>query len=260
MKSFLLSLIQAAFPLRLLCLGCLCLGLGTIQEANVIPGKPVDLLKTGEFPSGWSYHSAVESSRIDDTWKVIKSEDNKADDVLVCLGKPFGYIRTKDTFQDFDLHLEWKYPKDANGNSGVLVHTMDDDKIWPKSIQVQLHQPTVGSIFPSGGAKTANMLTVKDQKLPVNIWHKLRVLSQQGRLVVFVNEKKVGEVTGCEPREGNISLQSEGSEVHFRRFRLIKLAETPDKPAEDKQPPKALDDDKKPDDKKPDDSETPIKK
>jgi len=238
MKSDLLSRLHVAMLLRMLCLAGICLGLGAANGLNQKTAKPVVLFDAGDFPNGWSYFSAKENGKIEDTWKVIDAQDDKTDDVLICLGKPFGYIRTKDKFQDFDFQLEWKFPQDANGNSGILIHTMDGDKIWPKSIQVQLHQPAVGSIFPSGGAKTANTLTVKDQKLPVNQWHKLRVLSETGRLVVFVNDKKFGEVTGCEPKAGNIALQSEGSEVHFRRIRLMDLTKPTEKPVDEKQPPK----------------------
>ena len=47
--------------------------------------------------------------------------------------------------------------------------------------------------------------------------------AKSGRVSVVINGKKVGEVTGCKPSVGSIALQSEGSEVHFRRIMLKPL-------------------------------------
>ena len=95
--------------------------------------------------------------------------------------------------------------------------------IWPKGVQVQLHRPTAGSIFPSSGAKIDNALPAKDLSLPVNEWNTCVITSVGDRLSVSVNQKKVGEVTGCLPQKGAIGLQSEGSEIHFRRIKIRQL-------------------------------------
>lgn len=183
---------------------------------------PKPLFKASTFPAGWSFFSAEKETKLQDVWQAKKGA-NGGDDVLVCQGKPFGYIRTQKLYGDFEFKLEWKYPKDANGNSGVLIHTGKDDKIWPNAIQVQLHGPTAGSIFPSGDAKTDNKLMVRDLSKPVGQWNTLVITSKAGRVSVTINGKKAGEVTGCQPSMGSISLQSEGSEVHFRRVMLKPL-------------------------------------
>ena len=183
---------------------------------------PVSLFKASLFPAGWSPFSAENGTKLTDVWQAVKGE-NGNDDVLVCRGKPFGYLRTKKLYDNFEFRLEWKYPKDANGNSGVLIYTGKEDKIWPNAIQVQLHGPTAGSVFPSADAKTDNKLMVRDLSKPVGQWNTCVITAKAGRVSVVINGKKVGEVTGCKPSLGSIALQSEGSEVHFRRITLKPL-------------------------------------
>ena len=115
------------------------------------------------------------------------------------------------------------YPTDENGNSGVLLHMAPKDKIWPDSIQLQLHRPAAGSIFPSGDGKSENTLGVRDLSVELTKWNKCTIVSRGGKMTVEVNGKKVGEVTGCSPSRGRIALQSEGSEIHFRNIWIRKL-------------------------------------
>jgi len=184
--------------------------------------KPELLVSAEEITKTWDYYCTEKDSKPSDTWKVVK-ENGAESNILVCLGKPFGYVRTKKSYKNFILKLEWKYPKDPNGNSGVLIHTVGENKIWPQSIQVQLHGPTAGSIFPAGGAKSANTLNAKNLSLPVNQWNTCVLTCKDGKISAVVNGKMAGEVTGCLPAAGSISLQSEGSEIHFRNITVQPL-------------------------------------
>ena len=90
-------------------------------------------------------------------------------------------------------------------------------------MQVQLHQPKAGSVFPSGDAMSDHTSEAEpDLARPVDNWNEGKIVSQGGRLSVEVNGKKAGEVSGAKPSTGSIALQSEGSVVHFRRIRLRK--------------------------------------
>ena len=113
--------------------------------------ETIDLL-TEDLTRHWRVFS---SSPMPDTpvWKVIRegSGDNE-ELILVCSGEPKGFLYTTEACSEFELTLEWKYPEDADGNSGVLVYTQDEPRLWPTSMQVQLHQPKAGSVFPSGDA------------------------------------------------------------------------------------------------------------
>ncbi|MCA9059487.1 MAG: DUF1080 domain-containing protein, partial [Planctomycetaceae bacterium] len=146
----------------------------------------------------------------------------------ICSGQPKGFLFTNETYSDFEMSLEWRYPSDANGNSGVLVYTQNEPRIWPSSIQVQFHQPKAGCIFPSGDAKSANTSDAKPSLArPVGMWNECRIESRGGQLSVVINGEKAGEISGAQPAAGHIALQSEGSEVHFRRIRIRRLTAQP---------------------------------
>src|SRR5215510_6794641 len=67
------------------------------------------------------------------TWRVENG-------VLICSGKPNGYLVTEKSYRNYVLRFDWKYVRPAglesdekfNGNSGCLVHITGEHKIWPK--------------------------------------------------------------------------------------------------------------------------------
>ena len=199
----------------------------TVDDPNAAKKKAeesetVDLL-TDDLTEHWKVFSSAPAIPDAQVWKVVR-EGAERELILICSGEPKGFLYTTETCAEFELTLEWKYPNDADGNSGVLVYTQDEPRIWPTSIQVQLHQPKAGDVFPSGDA-ISDHSSETDLNLarPVDTWNEGKILSQSGRLSVEVNGRKAGEVSGAKPSLGAIALQSEGSVVHFRRIRLRRL-------------------------------------
>jgi hypothetical protein len=184
--------------------------------------KSRSLFVPEQFPKGWFFYGGEQGLKLESTWKTAK-DAKSGETILQCLGKPYGYLRTLEVFDNYEFGLNWRFPSDPNGNSGILLHT-EADRIWPKSIQVQLHRPKAGSVFPSGEAKSDNQLTVKDLSKPLNEWNECVVRCIDGTISLEINKKKVGEVTGCKPSKGKIALQSEGSEIHFQKIWIRKLS------------------------------------
>jgi len=154
------------------------------------------------------------------SWTSIEPDANGVPTVLRCTGQPTGYLRTRQVYGDFRFSFQWRYPSNINGNSGVLIHTTGPDRIWPKSIQVQLHAPKAGSILTHGGATTNNTVNVSNRIKDPRKWNACVITCRTGQLNIEINGKSIGRVTGCTPRSGQVALQSEGSEVHFRNIRI----------------------------------------
>jgi len=181
-----------------------------------------ELFRASVFPKGWVFYSPEPNVSLSDIW-LTETGEKDGDDVLICTGRPFGYLKTESVFENFELSLEWSYPGDPNCNSGILMCTSGDDKIWPTSIQVQLHRPAAGSVFPIGDGRVDKAVRVKADELALQEWHKCHIRCEGGGITVAVNGIEVAKVTGCNPRKGSIALQSEGSEIRFRRIKLRKI-------------------------------------
>jgi hypothetical protein len=186
----------------------------------------------GELESVWrAYPAEALAGREGESgfpvWRLERGVegDGEAEElVLICSGQPRGFLWTAERFGDFELRGEWRYPKDADGNSGFLLFVQAEERIWPTSIQIQLHQPKAGSIFPSGDAKTENVIEVETSPArPIGQWNECRIVCRGGTITMEMNGRRVGEVRGAKPSEGHLGLQSEGAEVHFRRLRIRRL-------------------------------------
>lgn len=180
----------------------------------------VDLLQNA-LPATWRYFSSKEGVPIGAVWTVTSPGDGKQKQ-LNCIGEPKGFLYTQKQYSNFVLTFEWQV-SEANANSGVLVYTQDEPRLWPTSMQVQLHQPQAGDIFPSGDADGNATQAPPELAKEVGSWNSCEIVSLAGQLSVKINGRKAGEVSGCKPSTGFIALQSEGSKTLFRKLLLREL-------------------------------------
>jgi len=68
--------------------------------AGGVPDETIRLLDSESFPQKWVFHSAERKSKLEETWKVRKAEKVE-DSVLICTGKPLGYIRTVAPYSNY---------------------------------------------------------------------------------------------------------------------------------------------------------------
>jgi hypothetical protein len=146
-------------------------------------------------------------------------------------GNPFGYMRTKDQYSNYTLHLEWRWPVEAT-NSGVFIHTQKPDTIWPKCIQCQLQAGNAGDFICVSGADMnehtdkSNMIIAKkteSNEKPVGEWNTMEVTCKGNTIEVYVNGTLQNSATGITVTKGSICLQSEGKDIEFRNIFLTKI-------------------------------------
>lgn len=185
--------------------------------ASTATDTHIDLLDSN-FTSRWQCFSS-RKGKAGDTWRLVRTGNQKH---LYCSGDPKGFLITSERYTNFELTFEWMYPEDANGNSGVLIYTRNEPRLWPTSMQVQLHRPQAGALFATGDA-------VSDKPFDAGLegkagdWNKCRIVSLNGQLSVEINGQRAGQAEGCSPASGHIALQSEGSVTLFRNLHLKKL-------------------------------------
>jgi hypothetical protein len=154
--------------------------------------------------------------------------------VIHIKGDPFGYMRTKESYSDYKLNVEWRYPGEAS-NSGVFIHGQKPDTIWLKCIECQLKAGSAGDFVCMNGSdmnertdKTNRMvkkLATSSEK-PNGEWNTMEVVCKKNTIEVFVNGVLQNKGTNLNVSKGFICLQSEGKDVEFRNVFVTKLKTT----------------------------------
>ena len=201
---------------------------GSGNEPRTV-GDPIRLF-SGKHLDDWAYRSADNAMPLQRVWSVQNG-------VLVCTGKPTGYILAKRALpKNYLLNVEWRWPG-AGGNSGVFVHYSEKDGALPKALEVQLASGDAGDFWAGDGVE----LDVEDEERrksgqryrnltdgserPLGEWNAMQIICRGDEVIVKINGKLVNHATRCTERQGAIALQSEGTPIEFRTVELRKLAE-----------------------------------
>ncbi len=187
--------------------------------------KEKTMLWNGEDFAGWKLFIPDENIDVDDIWSV-------KDGAVHCKGVPNGYMRTKTTYANYRLHLEWRWPEKPT-NSGVLLHASGPDQVWPLTIECQLKAGNAGDfvlinspgITVDGEDKqdTEKQFVVASKKeasseKPAGQWNAYDIHCEGDTIRCYVNGVLQNEGTAATITSGWICLQSEGSPIEFRNI------------------------------------------
>lgn len=190
--------------------------------------KTVALFNSKDF-TGWKLFLPDAQADPAKTWTV-------KDGVVACTGNPAGYMRTVVPYENYCLRLEWRFPEKA-GNSGVLLHIQEPDKVWPKSVEAQLNSGDAGDFWvidgtefkehadPANkrvdGRRTAKLQDSSEK--PLGDWNQYEITCKGNTITVKVNGVVQNTATDCTVTKGFIGLQSEGAPIDFRNITLQPL-------------------------------------
>jgi len=147
-------------------------------------------------------------------WDVYGTEKwYVADGLLVCESgseKKYGYLATREYYDDFDLTVEFK--QEADGNSGVFIRSVieEDVKISGWQVEVAPKGRGTGGIYESyGRGWLIQIPKEKEEFLKEKDWNTMRILVQgdkvttwlNGQEMVAFNDGKIGAA------QGRIALQ-----------------------------------------------------
>ncbi|HKJ67003.1 MAG TPA: DUF1080 domain-containing protein, partial [bacterium] len=178
------------------------------------------LLFNGQNLDGWTYSSP----RLGETWSVVNG-------VLSNGGSPSGYIRTTRDYTNYVLRLQMRHLTD--GNSGVLLRKVGEDKVWPRSVESQGQRGNMGDMwnidkFPmevdpdrTEGRRTSKMHPSNER--PLGEWNEYEIYLNQGDLRVYVNGLLQNRAREVWETPGKICLQSEGARLEYRNIVLIPI-------------------------------------
>lgn len=153
------------------------------------------------------------------------------DGVINIKGDPFGYMRTKEKYSEYRLHVEWRWPVEAT-NSGVFVHGQEPDAIWLKCIECQLMAGNAGDFVCMNGADMDEHTDKSKWVVPklgassekqTGEWNTMEVNCKGNTIEVYVNGIMQNKGTNVNLSSGFICLQSEGKDIQFRNIFLTPL-------------------------------------
>lgn len=209
-------------------------------------GAPVDggtkKLWNGHDLAGW--HADVPAA---DGGAKVEPSFVARDGLLVSCGKPEGHLITDESFANYRLTVEWRWPGEP-GNCGVLVHSSTPRRLYgmfPQSIECQLHHGNAGDFWCIGEditvpdmearrgpkekwgvdgdrARRIKNLTDNSEK-PKGEWNQMVIECRGRSITIWVNGDLVNQGTGCTAERGQIALQAEGAACEFRRVDLQPL-------------------------------------
>lgn len=180
-------------------------------------------LFNGKDLNNWAFH--LRDASVDPS-KVFMVKEG----VIYIKGDPFGYMRTKESYSDYVLSLEWRWPAEPT-NSGVFIHAQLPDTIWPRCVECQLKAGSAGDFVCMNGAdmnerkdkavRSVKKLSESSEK-PAGEWNKMEVTCSANTITVNVNGVLQNKATGLNIKSGHICLQSEGKDLEFRNVLLVK--------------------------------------
>lgn len=212
--------------IKKLLIACALLTMGSHINAK---NEPIDLFN-GKDLRNWNLFVDKGDLTADQVFTV-------KDGVIHCVGKPFGYMYTKETFQNFQLHVEWRWPEEP-ANSGIFLFVQDGEKLWPHAIECQLHAGDAGDFVLLGGSDLKEFKLAEGEQRPAfpvvtkkkvsnekptGQWNSADITCKNGKITVIINGTH--QNTGSKPvyKKGHIALQSEGGPVEFRNVQLTPL-------------------------------------
>ncbi len=191
-------------------------------------------LFNGKDLSGWSVYLNPKTKDADPA-KTFSVKDG----IIACTGKPFGYLITNKEYENYVLKLQWRWDPDSTKpgrNSGVFVHVVGKNKIWPKAVEAQLMADHAGDFWLVDDFKLQvdpkrqdpnvkrHYYRMKDHvEKPIGEWNQYEITCKAGTVRLVINGELVNEGTHAEFTKGKILLQSEGAPIDFKGVLLKQL-------------------------------------
>jgi len=177
--------------------------------------------------------------------------------LIKCKGTPIGVHRTKQEFKNFELVVEWRH-LESGGNSGIFAWVdpkaldgLEPDKLPRSGIEIQMldhgyHDKytartgkkadwftTNGDVFPVGQSTMnpfpplspngSRSFPSSDHSKGIGEWNQYYVRGIDGEIRLWVNGHEVSGGNNCNPSQGCLCLESEGSPIDFRNLRIREL-------------------------------------
>jgi uncharacterized protein (TIGR03067 family) len=159
------------------------------------------------------------------------------DNLLNSTGKrPWGWLMTKKSFEDYDLQLEFQFvnPTPDNGeNQNIFVTVHDGPPPGDSGSSYFFSVDRHGLCKLSRTDAHPEKLQVQKQHKEILLgeWNMVEIRCRDKTIQVTLNGKDVGTLLKCDPAKGHIRLHPTGYLVNYRNIRIREARPEPAAPA-----------------------------
>jgi hypothetical protein len=197
-------------------------------ETAITPTNRIELFNGTNF-DGFTFCMRNDADPMK-TWSITNG-------VIHCNGSAIGYLRTKDSYSNYVVTVEWRfrYVTPKKNNTGVLVHMQLPDKVWPPCVQNQGKSGRQGDLFVMSGveckehlalgkdANTPVAFTGPSAENPVGQWDTNVTICAGNTDEAIINGKSLNKISECTVSSGFVGIQSEGADFEIRKMYLEPL-------------------------------------
>ena len=172
---------------------------------------------------GWQ--TLIDGGRGMENWVNTGGANWRVEDGVIMADKrpdnlPTHYLLTKNSYKDFQLHIEFWVSEDAN--SGIYMRCssarpMTDRTCYEANIFDRRPDPTFGT-----GA-IVHLAKVDPMPKTAGKWSTYDITAKGNKMTVVLNGVKTAEAEDGKLPEGPIGLQYAGGVVKFRKFQVRPL-------------------------------------
>jgi hypothetical protein len=169
--------------------------------------------------------------------------------LLVSMGTPGGHLITNAEYQNFRLTFQYRFAGKP-GNCGALVFVSTPRALYdmfPKSIEIQMMHENAGDFWciqeditvpdmenrrgPKAnwgvnGDKLRRIPNLTDaSEKPLGQWNSMTIECFKNSIKIWLNGDFVNYGYNATAQKGHIALQSEGSEVEFKKVELTPITQ-----------------------------------
>ncbi len=210
-------------------------GLGPTVKVTTIAGegsRAEVYLYNGKDLTGWT---AIRNGERLAQGQVFRSNYGE----LVSNRSVLGYLRTDNSYQDFTLNLEYKFPlggKIGVAGSGVLL-VGDERRNSPfRGIECQVMPGQTGDLYAFAGSRIGGesvpggleyIRRMEDAERPVGEWNDYEIRCEGPKITLSLNGHVVNEGASDRPISCRIGLMCQMSDVCYRNIRLKFTSDPP---------------------------------